>query len=161
MELEHRTSKSTSIVMHFLHQGQTHSNKTPAPNSATFHGPVIFKPPHQVNWYRDFQLSSYPVRRKLYAEATPRKILCFSVLTLVLQIGRAGGAKLYAMVHGQIAPFSCSQMDGSVRKEVPPLESTALQVYSSFSSELSDSTPQGTGIVLYFIFHYNFFQACG
>lgn len=147
--------------MHFLHQGQTHSNKATAPNSAASHGPIMFKPPHQVHWYHGFQLSSYPVRRKLYAEATPCKILCFSILTLVLPIRRAGRTKLCATVHGQIAPFSCTQMDGSVRKEVPPLESTALKVYSSFSSELSDSTPQGTGTVLYFILYYNFFQACG
>ena len=35
--------KPTPTVMHFLYQGYTSSNKVISPNSATFHGPSIFK----------------------------------------------------------------------------------------------------------------------
>jgi hypothetical protein len=43
-ELKHRNSKLSPIMRHFL------SNKATPPNSATFHGPNIFKPPQcQMN----------------------------------------------------------------------------------------------------------------
>jgi len=33
-------------VMNFLQQGHAHSGKATPPNSATSHGPSVFKPPH-------------------------------------------------------------------------------------------------------------------
>ena len=45
-ELEHmETSKPVYTETHFLQQGHNYSNKAIPPNSATFYGPSIFKPP--------------------------------------------------------------------------------------------------------------------
>jgi hypothetical protein len=47
VKLEHvDVSKPAYTVTHFLQQGHTYSNKDTPPNSATSHGPSIFKPPH-------------------------------------------------------------------------------------------------------------------
>ena len=44
--LKHRTSKPIPTVMHFLQQGHTYSNEATLPNSATSHGPSVFRPSH-------------------------------------------------------------------------------------------------------------------
>jgi hypothetical protein len=43
-----RASRPTPTMMHFLQQGHTYSNKATTPNSATFSGSSMFKPPHKV-----------------------------------------------------------------------------------------------------------------
>ena len=48
MELEHRTSKPTPTVTHFLQQSHTHSNTATAPNGATYHKSSILKPLSQA-----------------------------------------------------------------------------------------------------------------
>lgn len=48
MELGHRTSKSTSIVTHFLQEHHTYSDKATPPTSVTSHWPSIFKPPQPM-----------------------------------------------------------------------------------------------------------------
>jgi hypothetical protein len=46
VELEHWTSKPTPTVTEFLQDGHIYSNKVTLLNSATSHGPSIFKPSH-------------------------------------------------------------------------------------------------------------------
>jgi hypothetical protein len=46
VDLKHRTSKVNLIVIYFLQQVHTYSNKTKPPNSAASHGLSLFKPPH-------------------------------------------------------------------------------------------------------------------
>jgi hypothetical protein len=55
-KFEHRPSKPTPTVTHFLQQGHTYFNKTRPPNDTTSHGPSIFKPPQNLRSKR--QLSS-------------------------------------------------------------------------------------------------------
>jgi hypothetical protein len=51
VELEHETSKPTHTVIQFFQQDHISlSSKAILPNSATFYGPSIFKPPHLANW---------------------------------------------------------------------------------------------------------------
>jgi hypothetical protein len=47
-EPEHRTSKSSRTVTHFLQQGHTYSDKSTPPHSGISQEPSLFKPPQRV-----------------------------------------------------------------------------------------------------------------